>query len=468
MEQHRQPKGGAAMTRLSACLLMASAALVLMPQLGGREANAVPFAQPALTAGHMHQAQSASRATVREAQQLLGQLGYDAGGADGVAGRQTRTAIRAFQQDSGLPATGAISADLMAELRSVTAPVRVEPRRSRYSGASSASPPRAAPSAYPAPLSPSLQPPLQQDTPWPTPDVSDRFNVITLPAPTSSEAAPVQAAPPPLPVQQPPVSAAAPRIPDQAGFAPPPPPLPQPSLPPAQGLSLSVAPPAPPPPPAAMRDAPVPTPSQLTPSPLPQPVSRPPPPPLAPITMDLAPLPPMTVQAPPALSPEQKAVPPLQMAPPPPLQPADPPRAFAPPPPSLPPSQPSQMQAARTPANTGLLASAPGFRDAGGPPPLGLSGLEGQSWRFTDDNGAEMEVLFETEGRIAGPAFAESMRWSLEGGELWLLYETALGGRSARRGRLSGPNAMSGQGESNRKGPHGQFHRWSWRAVRVK
>ncbi len=68
MEQHRQPKGDAAMTKLSACLLMASAALVLMPQLGGSEANAVPFSQPALTAGHMHQAQSASRATVREAQ----------------------------------------------------------------------------------------------------------------------------------------------------------------------------------------------------------------------------------------------------------------------------------------------------------------------------------------------------------------------------------------------------------------
>lgn len=449
MEQHRQPKGGAAMTRLSACVLMASAALVLVPQLGGRDAIAAPFSQPALTAGHIHQAQSASRATVREAQQLLGQLGYDAGGADGVAGQRTRTAIRAFQQDSGLPATGAISADLMAELRSVTAPVRVEPRRSRYGGALSAPPP----SAYPAPLSPTLQPPLQQDTPWPTPDSSDRFNVITLPAPTPSQAAPVRAAPPSLPVQQPPVSAPA-RSSDQTGFAPPPPPLPQPSLPPAL---------APPPPPVAMRDARVLMPSQLTPSPLPLPISSPPPPPLAPITMDAASPPPMTVQAPrPAPIPQQRAVPPIQMAPPPPpLQQANPPRAFTPP-------QPQQMQAPPPQASNGLLASAPGFRDLGGPPPLGLSGLEGQSWRFTDDNGAEMEVLFETEGRIAGPAFAEAMRWSLEGGELWLLYETALGGRSARRGRLSGPNAMSGQGESNRKGSHGPFHRWSWRAVRVK
>ncbi len=320
----------------------------------------------------------------------------------------------------------------MAELRSVTAPVRVEPRRSRYVGVSSAPPPRAAPSAYPAPLSPSLQSPLQQDTPWPTPDASDRFKVIALPTPVPSQAAPVRAAPPPLPVQQPPVSAP-PRSSDQTGFAPPPPP------------------------PVAMRDARV-----LMPSPLPLPVSAPPPPPLAPITMDAAP-PPMTVQAPlPAPIPQQRVAPPIQMAPPPPpLQQANPPRAFAPPP-------PQKMQAAPPQASNGLLASAPGFRDLGGPPPLGLSGLEGQSWRFTDDNGAEMEVLFETEGRIAGPAFAEAMRWSLEGGELWLLYETALGGRSARRGRLSGPNAMSGQGESNRKGSHGQFHRWSWRAVRVK
>lgn len=120
------------------------------------------------------------------------------------------------------------------------------------------------------------------------------------------------------------------------------------------------------------------------------------------------------------------------------------------------------------PTRSGLLASAPGFRQPDGPAPLGLSGIAGQTWRFRDDNGGEMELIFEADGRVAGPAFAEAMRWSLEGGELWLIYETALGGRSARRGRLSGPNAMSGQGESNRQGAHGQYRRWSWQAVRVR
>lgn len=86
------------------------------------------------------------------------------------------------------------------------------------------------------------------------------------------------------------------------------------------------------------------------------------------------------------------------------------------------------MSAAPSQFSNGSLKLAPGFRDASRPSPLGLSGLEGQSWRFTDDNGAEMEMLFETEGRTVGPAFANAMRWLLGGGGLWLLYETALRG----------------------------------------
>lgn len=53
---------------------------------------------------------------VGEVQQQLNRRGYDAGPVDGVMGRQTRGAIRAFQRDHGLAETGQPSMDLLAAL----------------------------------------------------------------------------------------------------------------------------------------------------------------------------------------------------------------------------------------------------------------------------------------------------------------------------------------------------------------
>jgi len=44
--------------------------------------------------------------SLRQAQERLNQLGYDAGTADGVMGSKTQSALRAFQSDYNLPATG--------------------------------------------------------------------------------------------------------------------------------------------------------------------------------------------------------------------------------------------------------------------------------------------------------------------------------------------------------------------------
>ena len=57
-----------------------------------------------------------SRAQVEAVQTVLNGLGYDAGTPDGIAGAGTRTAIRAFQADSGLDTTGAIDAGLVEAL----------------------------------------------------------------------------------------------------------------------------------------------------------------------------------------------------------------------------------------------------------------------------------------------------------------------------------------------------------------
>jgi TPR repeat protein len=56
------------------------------------------------------------REKVREAQTLLNALGFSAGGADGIAGRQTRAAVREYQGKNDLPVTGMIDDELLAQL----------------------------------------------------------------------------------------------------------------------------------------------------------------------------------------------------------------------------------------------------------------------------------------------------------------------------------------------------------------
>ncbi len=60
-------------------------------------------------------------ATVQAIQRKLNELGYEAGTADGLMGRGTRSAIIAFQQDRGLVATGVADQVLLLQLQSVPA-----------------------------------------------------------------------------------------------------------------------------------------------------------------------------------------------------------------------------------------------------------------------------------------------------------------------------------------------------------
>ncbi|NNE57511.1 MAG: hypothetical protein HKN36_05340 [Hellea sp.] len=53
---------------------------------------------------------------VRDAQSLLGQLGYEVGVPDGDMGPKTQAAVIAFERSNGLPETGAISASLIDRL----------------------------------------------------------------------------------------------------------------------------------------------------------------------------------------------------------------------------------------------------------------------------------------------------------------------------------------------------------------
>lgn len=62
-------------------------------------------------------AQAAVNAMVREAQQLLNKIGYNAGEADGLMGPKTRKAIETFQSRSGLSITGRVDTELLKRLK---------------------------------------------------------------------------------------------------------------------------------------------------------------------------------------------------------------------------------------------------------------------------------------------------------------------------------------------------------------
>ena len=59
-------------------------------------------------------------ATVMAVQQILADLGYDPGPADGAMGDTTASAISAFQHDRNVPETGQITPELLSELKRVT------------------------------------------------------------------------------------------------------------------------------------------------------------------------------------------------------------------------------------------------------------------------------------------------------------------------------------------------------------
>ena len=49
-------------------------------------------------------------------QSILNAAGFDAGAADGVWGRGSRTALKTFQKSAGLPATGALNSETLSRL----------------------------------------------------------------------------------------------------------------------------------------------------------------------------------------------------------------------------------------------------------------------------------------------------------------------------------------------------------------
>jgi len=77
------------------------------------------FPDIAWTVPHM-QLDGAPARHIREVQILLTELGYDAGGSDGMMGPKTRSAIIGFQRRSGLQETGQVDLELIQALQTAS------------------------------------------------------------------------------------------------------------------------------------------------------------------------------------------------------------------------------------------------------------------------------------------------------------------------------------------------------------
>ena len=105
------PRGDAAtgyLTRAQADALSGTAPVVVPAPGTGGSAGATAASEAALNLGAIERT---------EVQTRLAALGYDPRGIDGKFGSGTRAAIRSWQGDNGLTATGYLNADQLARLR---------------------------------------------------------------------------------------------------------------------------------------------------------------------------------------------------------------------------------------------------------------------------------------------------------------------------------------------------------------
>lgn len=70
----------------------------------------------AKTAPQKQSVQSVEIIKIRDAQTMLGELGYEVGTPDGIAGSKTRKAIKSFESVNGMPETGQVTDELLQKL----------------------------------------------------------------------------------------------------------------------------------------------------------------------------------------------------------------------------------------------------------------------------------------------------------------------------------------------------------------
>ncbi len=105
---------------LGAAAFIASCAAPETARVSG-SAEPAPAARPAPAAGLSTDPAPLNRNEVREAQALLGRLGFYSGEADGVVGPKSRAAAQAFEAQVGASPSGRFDRGLLVTLRSSAA-----------------------------------------------------------------------------------------------------------------------------------------------------------------------------------------------------------------------------------------------------------------------------------------------------------------------------------------------------------
>ncbi|MBC7951647.1 MAG: peptidoglycan-binding protein [Rhodospirillaceae bacterium] len=112
------------MDKTRAMPILASAVMALsltacQGMMGGRDSQQTSSAQPSTQASRSAAAaeqQAVAPDMVRDIQRTLGAKGYDAGAPDGIYGSSTEQALRNFQRDQKLNATGQLDTQTLAAL----------------------------------------------------------------------------------------------------------------------------------------------------------------------------------------------------------------------------------------------------------------------------------------------------------------------------------------------------------------
>jgi peptidoglycan hydrolase-like protein with peptidoglycan-binding domain len=93
-----------------------AAALAAGPALAAGDSAKQGMQQQGAAAGASASQMQHDQSTVRQAQERLNQLGYDAGAPDGIWGPQTEAALKQYQEKQGLTPSGELDQRTIAEL----------------------------------------------------------------------------------------------------------------------------------------------------------------------------------------------------------------------------------------------------------------------------------------------------------------------------------------------------------------
>lgn len=106
---------------LRGAILSAAAAVLFAPAAFGQQGSEGQMSDPGMQQSQSQQQQKSESAmmspdTIKQVQQALNEKGFQAGPVDGKWGSKTESAVKNFQQDQGMQASGSLDQQTLAAL----------------------------------------------------------------------------------------------------------------------------------------------------------------------------------------------------------------------------------------------------------------------------------------------------------------------------------------------------------------